>query len=76
VSDSEKLAQSSLNGRKAILIYGFDHDNRPLEPAIEAFETLAQLKVRLGVRLSCAFQDLIHPVHTKGKVFAWEIFQR
>ena len=75
VSDAEKLAQSNLNGRKAILIYGFDYSNRPLEPAIEAFETLAQLKVRLGVRVSCAFQELIHPILTRGKVFAWEIFQ-
>jgi len=76
LSDCEKLAQLSLNGRKAILIYGFDYVNRPLEPAIEAFETLAQLKVHLGSRISCTFQGLIHPIHTKGKVFAWEIFRR
>lgn len=73
VSDCEKIVQSGLNGRKVILIYGFDFEERPLDPAIEAFEAIAQLKVHLSTRLSSSFQGLIHPVLTRGRVFAWEV---
>lgn len=74
LTDCEKLVSSSLGKRKAIVIYGFDYNKRMLDLIIEAFEALARLKVSLGERYSCAFDGLIHPVHTKGRVFAWEVF--
>ena len=73
LTDCEKLARSTLGKRKALLIYGFDHDDWPLDPAIDSFENLAGRKVRLGPRESAMFLDLVHPVHTNGRVFGWEI---
>ena len=73
VTDCKKLAQSSISGRKAILMYGYDHDDWHLDPAIEAFELLARTKVTLGDRLANSFKDLVHPIHSKGRVFAWEL---
>lgn len=56
--------------------YGFDHDEWPLDPAIEAFETLASAVVELGPRNVASFEGLIHPIHERGRVFAWEISSR
>lgn len=73
LTDCEKLLGSGLQGRKAILIYGFDHDEWKLDPAIDGFETLAQARVRLGTREVASFGGLVHPVHCEGRVFAWEL---
>jgi hypothetical protein len=73
LTDCEKLVDSRLGRRKAILVYGYDADAWPLEPAIRAFEVLAQSRVLLGKRLSAEFRGLIHPVHSRGGVFAWEL---
>lgn len=73
LTDCLKLLRSGFSGRRAILIYGFDHETWPLDPAIEAFETLARAKVKLGERQTSSFSELIHPVHKEGRVFAWEI---
>lgn len=55
------------------MIYGFESDDRPLEPAIAAFEVLARERVRLGARHRAAMGALVHPVHSAGAVFGWEI---
>jgi hypothetical protein len=70
-----KLAGSSLPGRKAVLIYGFEHmpTRRPLAPAIEAFEVLAGRRVELRPRISVVVGDLVHPVFQRATVFAWEV---
>jgi hypothetical protein len=73
LTDCDKLVQSGLRGRKAIIIYGFDHTDWPLDPAVEAFEELASSRVSLGVRQEAGFFGLIHPVHSAGRVFGWEI---
>lgn len=73
LTDTSKLATSSFEGRRAILIYGYDYDKWPLDPAIEAFETLARLRVTLGPRHTAEFGDLVHPIHRGGRVFAWEV---
>ena len=75
LTDCDKLIQFSLKGKKAILIYGFDHEEWPLDPAVEAFETLARARVRLGKKYMAGFADLIHPIHRAGRVFGWEIIQ-
>lgn len=76
LTDCEKLVQSELLGKKAVLIYGFDHREWPLDPAIDAFELLAGSRVELGDRYTASFQDLVHPIHNKGRVFAWEVQRR
>jgi hypothetical protein len=72
-SDASKLRSSSFACRKAVLIYGFDYDKRPLEPALHALEVLMRERGSIGPRCEAAFIDLIHPVHRRGKVVAWEI---
>ena len=42
LTDCDKLARSALHGRKGVLIFGYDHAAWPLDPAIEAFATLAR----------------------------------
>lgn len=73
LTDCEKLGASRLGAQKAVLIYGYDAEAWPLEPAIAAFEALARARVRLGARLTAAIKDLVHPVHASGQVFAWEL---
>jgi len=73
LTDCSKLLASGLGDRKGIIIYGFDYPGLPMDPAIEAFETLARTKVPLGPRAVAAYADLIHPVHTAGRVFGWEL---
>jgi hypothetical protein len=73
LTDCPKLLSSGLFGRKAILIYGFDYPNLPMEPAIDAFEVLAQRLITLGPRAEGAYSDLVHPVHRQGRVFGWEL---
>jgi hypothetical protein len=73
LTDCTKLGVSGLGGSKAVLIYGYDHPEWPLEPAIEAFEALARSKCRLGGRESQPFAGLVHPVHSSGTVFGWQI---
>jgi hypothetical protein len=73
LTDAVKLSRSGFPSRKAILIYGFEFEDRPLEPAIAAFETLAKERVRLGTRHRTAMGPLVHPVHSTGVVFGWEV---
>jgi hypothetical protein len=62
-----------IRGAWALLIYGYDYDDWPMQPAVEAFEQLAKYRVRLGPREFASFDGLIHPVHQRGGVFVWEI---
>ena len=73
LTDCVKLSDSGLGKREAILIYGYDHDDWPLDPAVEAFELLAGARVRLGARSEAGFDNLIHPIHSHGRVFGWEL---
>jgi hypothetical protein len=47
LTDCQKLAASGFSGSLAVLIYGYDYDALPMEPAVEAFEQLAEHRVRL-----------------------------
>ena len=73
LTDCKKLVAWRFGNRKAVLIYGYDYEDWPMEPAISAFELLASTKVALGPRRSAEFGGLVHPVHTRGQVFAWEV---
>lgn len=76
LTDCEKLRESGLPGRKAILVYGFEDPTWPLEPVIAAFECLARARGFLGVRHSTSFTGLIHPVHSRGVVLGWDLHLR
>ena len=73
VTDCEKLSRFRLAEVAALVIFGYQSEQFPLEPAIAAFETLASRKVALGTRVHCAFRDLVHSVHRAGMVFGWEV---
>jgi hypothetical protein len=75
VTDCVKLAESSLDCSKAVLIDGFETTERPLEPAIRAFEMLAGDRVALGRRHEAAFRPLVHPAHRDGRLYGWEVEQ-
>ena len=72
LTDCEKLVSSGFEGRKAVLIFGYEYEGFPMEPALWAFETLARAKVRLSPRYEARMQNLVHPVHETGRVVAWE----
>jgi len=45
-----------------------------LEPPIHAFELLARDRVQLGEWVCSPIPGiLVHPVHSLGQVFAWEV---
>ena len=73
LTDCGKLLTSNIAARLAIIIYGYEAEDYPLELAIEAFEHIASMRVQLGQRLGTQFGCLIHPVHRDGAVFGWEI---
>ena len=75
LTDCEKLARSGLAEREAILIYGFDHPDRSMDPAIDAFEILARARLQLGPQVMASFAGLIHPAHRNGRVFGWELLR-
>lgn len=72
-TDCEKLINSGLEGRKAILIFAYEYDDISSLPAIEAFEVLVRNKYEVSKRVQMSFNDLVHPVHKKGTVYAWEL---
>ena len=73
LTDCAKLLNSGLAGRKAILIYGYDYPQWPMDPAIDAFEALATRAADLSARHQATFSELVHSVHQVGRVFGWEL---
>jgi hypothetical protein len=73
LTDCTKLVASQLGSRKAIVIYGYDDPDWPMDPAIDAFETLAAQRVKLASQAVASFDGLIHPVHRCGRVFGWQV---
>ncbi len=73
VSDCPKLLASGFGGEKAIMIFGYEHDDWPMEPILQAFEALAQPWVTPLARNEVRFEGLVHPVHARGRVVLWPI---
>lgn len=73
LTDCQKLIASGFEQPNGILIYGYDYDDWPMEPAVVAFEQLARYRIQLGPRYFASFDGLIHPIHRRGGVFVWEI---
>jgi hypothetical protein len=73
VTDCEKLASSPIGKRKAVLIYGYEAEEYPLSLAIDAFETIAAKLARLSPRASAGFSNLVHPIHSSGRVYGWQV---
>jgi hypothetical protein len=76
LTDSAKLRASGFDAsgaRAAILVYGFDYGDRPLEPAIHLLEHLLSRLGPIGNRQHEVFANLVHPIHVRGSVVAWEV---
>jgi hypothetical protein len=73
LTDCEKLSKSGFPGRYAILIFGYEYPSWPLAPVMSAFECLARRNVSLSAPAVAIFENLIHPVHVGGAVYAWEV---
>lgn len=77
ISDALKLSDSEFSERKAVLIYGFEHDppKIPLETAVEDFELIARevQGIPLSTRAESKKEDLIHPVHQQLRTYGWEV---
>jgi hypothetical protein len=77
LGDCLKLLGSGLMERKAVVIIGYEHSppRISLDPAIAAFELLAQLVLRLKLspRIEVIRTNLIHPVHQQLRVFGYEV---
>jgi hypothetical protein len=73
LSDAFKLAESSFASRKAIVVYGFDDEERPLEDALGALDMLLRHGVEVIDRDEARFDGLRHPVFRSGRVAAWEV---
>jgi hypothetical protein len=71
LTDCKKLNASGLEGRKAVLIFGYECESRPMELAIAAFEKLAGLQ--LSQRCSASADGFVHPVHRRALVYGWEL---
>jgi hypothetical protein len=73
LTDCQKMATAGFAGSTVILIYGYEYDGFPLEPVIDAFETLATKCVTLSTASRATFGRLVHPVHQQGAVYAWTV---
>jgi hypothetical protein len=71
VSDCTKLITAGFVGRTALMIYG--DVRRPLDVIIHAFEVCACARVSLGSRQVRRLEELVHPIFSEGRVFAWEV---
>ena len=73
VTDCVKLTRCGFAGKCAILIYGFEDPQRPLDWLIEAFEAVAARTAVLGPRQQASLRQLMHPVFGASQVYAWEV---
>ena len=78
IGDCFKLQALQSEERKAIAVIGYEHDppKTDLLPLILSFEAIAQhvMRFALGARAEEQRRNLIHPVHQRVTVFAWEVF--
>lgn len=77
IGDCLKLLNSSFQERKAVIVFGYEHTppKIPLEPAVKAFELIADKVVglHLSPRVQMTVRDLIHPHHQQATVYGWEV---
>ncbi|OQB40600.1 MAG: hypothetical protein BWY06_01129 [Candidatus Latescibacteria bacterium ADurb.Bin168] len=79
LGDCLKLATSPGPERKAVVVFGYEHEPAkiPLDPCVRGFELLASslLGIELSQRIEQRRSGLIHPVHQVLRVFAWEVIR-
>jgi hypothetical protein len=73
LTDCQKMATAGFAGSTVVLIYGYEYAGYPLQPVIDAFETLASKVVKLSNAAQATFNGLVHPIHQHGAVYAWTV---
>jgi hypothetical protein len=77
IGDCLKLLSLSSDERKAVIVIGYEHDppQIDLSPLVSAFEIVATqvVEIRLGKRVELLRRQLVHPVHQRLRIFAWEV---
>jgi len=77
IGDCLKLIRSDRQERRAILVFGFEHDPAkiPLDPCVQGFELLAEhlMRIHLSERVEEIRRQLVHPEHQVLRVFGWEV---
>ena len=69
LTDTKKLLHSGFEGDKAVLMYGYDYEEFPIDIILGCFELLAEnYFCKIIENYECSFGDLVHPIHKKGKV--------
>ncbi len=69
LTDTKKLLDSGFDGKKAVMMYGYDYPKFPLDMILGCFELLAEKYFcKITEQYECSFDGLIHPFHKKGKV--------
>lgn len=78
LGDCYKLAMIPGPERKAVIVIGYEHVPPRIDLAmlVESFEAIAKYVTHfnLSTRIEANRQDLVHPVHQRVRVFAWELF--
>jgi hypothetical protein len=79
LGDCLKLRELSGPERCASVVIGYEHDppQISLDPLVRSFELIAAevLHVSLGERIELVRTGLVHPVHQRVRVFAWEVLR-
>jgi hypothetical protein len=77
LGDCLKLLEWAGPERRASIVIGYEHEpaQLSLDPLIRSFEVIATevLLLQLGSRLEVTRSALVHPVHQRARVFAWEV---
>ena len=69
LTDTKKLLNSGFAGEKAVLMYGYDYEEFPIDLILGCFELLAEKYFcEILEKYEFPFDGLIHPIHKRGKV--------
>ena len=69
LTDTKKLLESGFDGKKAVVMYGYDYQDFPIDLILGCFELLSEKYFcKLTEQYEHPFEGLIHPIHKKGKV--------
>ena len=69
LTDTKKLLDSGFEGEKAVVFYGYDYDEAPLDILVGCYELIAnRYFCKFKEQHEQSFEGLIHPVHKRGKV--------
>ena len=69
LTDTKKLLDSEFIGEKAVVFYGYDYDEAPMDIIVGCYELIAdKYFCKFKETYEHSFDGLIHPIHQRGKV--------